>query len=572
MKRLANGISNFQELIEGTYFYVDKTQFIEKLEGLTDKRIMYLRPRKFGKTLFTSTLQYYYDINEKDKFEKLFCNTYIGKNPTAQRNSYHILRFNFSGIDTKNEESTINGFKNKVILGIENFIGTYGLDFYINKDDEAENLLSNIFLAFQLQKNNEKIYVIIDEYDHFANELLSFQTENFKSLLSKNGKVRKWYEILKEGTETVVDRIFITGVAPITLDSTTSGFNIARDLTKEIKFNNMLGFTKEEVKQIMTEIEIDEKTQKELMPIIKQNYDGYVFTDMLEENVENIENYKMYNSNMTLYFLNAYKEQNKVPQKLTDVNIISDYRKLEGFINLCKTKGKMNLLEKIVAEEEIYSELTEKFNSEVIFNEKELISLLYYLGYLTISGKGYSKCKFKVPNDVIRKIYTDYYLTYISEQAKIEADLIDTENINHEILEEGKIDKIMQLLGNYLQNLSNRDYSRFDEKYVKLIFYTLSRMLGTMVVKSELEVTEGYSDILLIPREKINERYSILVEFKYIKKEDYEKDKGLLEKKQEEAKEQIEKCKQSEEIKLLLKLKCYTVVVIKDKIYKEEIL
>ena len=568
MRKLPTGISNYEELVRDNCIYVDKTMYIEKLENLSDKRIMFLRPRKFGKTLFTSTLENYYDIAKIEQFDYLFKNTYIGSNPTVNKNSYHILRFNFSGISTENAEATIQGFKEKVVLGIKRFINDYGIQFNINLEQTAESMLGSIFQAFRIQKNDQKIYVIIDEYDHFANELLGFHTEEFKQIVSRNGKVRKWYEILKEGTETVVERIFITGVAPITLDSTTSGFNIARDLTKNINFNDMLGFTEEDVKYIMRELEIPEEKQKELLPIIKENYDGYVFSDMIEEN---IEKYRMYNSNMTLFFLNSYIEQQEVPKQLVDTNIISDYRKIEGFINLCKSKGKMEILEKIVAQEELSSELTEKFNSEVRFEEKELISLLFYLGYLTIKDKGYSKCKFKAPNDVIRKIYTEYYLNYLSEQAKIEMNLIDTESINAEILEEGKIDKILTILEEYLKNLSNRDYVRFDEKYIKVIFYSICRMLGTMIVKSELEVGGKYVDILLIPMEKLNERYGILIEFKYIKQEDYEKDKTLLVQKQEEAKEQLEKYKNTEEIKLIPKLRSYSVVVIKDRLEVEEI-
>ena len=265
MKKMPYGISNYDELVNDNYYYVDKTMYIEKLENLAEKRIMFLRPRKFGKTLFTSTLEYYYDIKAKDKFEKLYGETYIGKNPTALKNSYHILRFNFSGIDTSSVEATIKGFKNEVASSINVFAVRYGLDFFVNNDDEAENILNNLFKAFYLQKTGEKIYVIIDEYDHFANELLGFYTEQFKELVSKNGKVRKWYEILKKGTETVVDRIFITGVAPITLDSLTSGFNICSDKTRDRSLNGMLGFTREELINLMKNQGIEKEEQEKIL-------------------------------------------------------------------------------------------------------------------------------------------------------------------------------------------------------------------------------------------------------------------------------------------------------------------
>ena len=235
--KMPYGISNYEELVTENYYYVDKTKYIEKLEELPEKRIMFLRPRKFGKTLFTSVLENYYDKNKKESFEKLYGNTYIGKNTTKLKNSYCILRFNFSGIDTSTEEATIRGFKKEVASSIEVFINRYNLEFHVNKEDEAENILDNLFKSFYIQKPQDKIYVIIDEYDHFANELLGFNPEQFRGLVSKNGKVRKWYEILKKGTETVVDRIFITGVAPITLDSLTSGFNIGTDITQDEEFN-----------------------------------------------------------------------------------------------------------------------------------------------------------------------------------------------------------------------------------------------------------------------------------------------------------------------------------------------
>ena len=264
MKKLPYGISNYEELVEDGYYYVDKTMYIEKLENLAEKRILFLRPRKFGKTLFTSTLENYYDLKKVDKFETLYGNTYIGKKPTKLKNSYYILKFNFSGIDTSNEETTMKGFKSKVQSSIKFFVEKYGLDFFVNSQEEAENILDDLIKAFKIQRAEEKIYVIIDEYDHFANELLGFNTNQFKNLVSKNGKVRKWYEILKEGTESVIDRIFITGVAPITLDSLTSGFNISTDITQDEGFNEMMGFTEEELKKLMTEQNIKEEKQEVL--------------------------------------------------------------------------------------------------------------------------------------------------------------------------------------------------------------------------------------------------------------------------------------------------------------------
>ena len=156
MKKLPYGISNYEELIEDGYYYVDKTIYIEKLEKLAEKRIIFLRPRKFGKTLFTSTLENYYDLKKVDKFEKLYGETYIGKNPTELKNSYYILKFNFSGIDTTDEETTIRGFKEEVTISISGFVQKYGLDFYVNPELTSEGLLNSLIESFKVQKENER--------------------------------------------------------------------------------------------------------------------------------------------------------------------------------------------------------------------------------------------------------------------------------------------------------------------------------------------------------------------------------------------------------------------------------
>ena len=558
IKKLPYGISNYQELVEDNYYYVDKTMYIEMLENIVDKRIIFLRPRKFGKTLFTSTLENYYDILKKDKFEVLYKDTYIGKNPTKLKNSYHILRFNFSGIDTSDEETTMRGFKSKTISSIRYFIQKYNLDFYINENEDAENVLDNLIKAFSIQKANEKIYVIIDEYDHFANELLGFNTDQFKSLVSKNGKVRKWYEVLKEGTETVIDRIFITGVAPITLDSLTSGFNIGSDITRDEEFNEMLGFTEQELIKLMDEQNISKEKQLELLPIMKENYDGYKFSVHGKE--------KIYNSNMCLYFLKDYVRLGRIPENLVDVNIASDYSKIGKMLDLCKGEKRAEIIEKTVSGEGILSEITQKFNPAMEFTDTDLVSMLYYLGYLTIEGIEVGFPKLKVPNKVMREIYAEYFLKTLGQE--FNNGIIDSySEITKELALEGKIDKIIEILQKYLKNLSNRDYQRFDEKYIKLIFYCISMNLKIYNVKSELEVQREYPDILLVPRDRAKGYNAVMIEFKYLKKVEESK----LKEKQKEAKEQILKYSNYDEIKDIEKLNKYTVVSVNDKVYVEKI-
>ena len=558
MKKLPYGISDYEKIVEENYYYVDKTKYIEKLENLAERYIMFLRPRKFGKTLFTSVLENYYDVNKKESFDKLFGETYIGNNPSKFRNSYYILRFNFSGIDTNSEESAINTFKEKVADSIQKFINKYKIDFYINPELTAEGLLGSLMTAFEDQKKGEKIYVIIDEYDHFANELLGFRTNQFKSLVAKNGKIRKWYEVLKERTETVVDRIFITGVAPITLDSMTSGFNIISDLTRDSRFNEMMGFTKDELIKIMDSQEIDKEKQEELLPIMKENYDGYRFSKDVET--------KLYNSNMCLYFLNYYMSFGKIPEELVDTNIASDYSKIGNMLRLCRNENRLDIIEKTVSGEGIATTLVRQFNPEKSFGETEMVSMLYYLGYLTIVGEDIGDPILKIPNQVIKEIYAEYFLKVLREDNNLDID-VNYNEISREILKEGKIDKLIELSGEYLSGLSNRDYQNFDEKYVKIMLYCIARTTKKFIVKSEFELGRGYSDILLLPKDLNNDYYSVMIEFKYLKKDE----KNKLKEKQEEAKEQIKRYSNKEEIKVLKNIRKYTVISVVDKLYIEEV-
>ena len=477
--------------------------------------------------------------------------------PTSLKNSYHILKFNFSGIDTSSEETTMYGFKERVAASINFFAQRYGLDFFVNTESEAEVILDNLIKAFSLQRPGEKIYVIIDEYDHFANELLSFNTGKFKELVSRNGKIRKWYEILKEGTESVVDRIFITGVAPITLDSLTSGFNIISDITQDRDFNEMMGFTQAELINMLDDLQISEEEKENILPVMKENYDGYKFSVEGKDNI--------YNSNMCLYFLKNYVRFGEIPTQLIDNNIASDYTKLGNMLDLCKGEEREKIIEDTVSGNGITSEIISKFNPAIEFGKIELVSMLFYLGYLTIEDNVADYPKLGIPNNVMKEIYTDYFLKVLRRE--FEFDVSQTySDMATEIALEGKIDKIVAAMQSYLENLSNRDYMRFDEKYVKLIFYCIAMNLRIFRLKSEMEVQRKYPDILLIPRDPSKGYHAVMIEFKYLKKGE----EGKLQEKQEEARKQIEEYAGFEEIKAIEKLSKYTVVAVNDKLYVEK--
>ena len=557
--KMPYGISNYEKIVNDGYYYVDKTMYLEKLENMPETSIMFLRPRKFGKTLFTSVIENYYDKLKADKFETLYGNTYIGKNPTKLKNSYCILRFNFSGIDTSSEEATIKGFKNSTIESIKLFIGNYGIDFYINESQDAEEILNSLFTAFLLQKKNEKIYVIIDEYDHFANELLGFNPEQFRALVSKNGKVRKWYEILKKGTETVADRIFITGVAPITLDSLTSGFNIGTDITQDERFNDMMGFIQNELIEILNNQEISKEEQERILPIMKENYDGYKFSLEAKNQI--------YNSNMCLFFLSKYIRLGEIPDDLIDMNIASDYSKIGKMLDLCKGENRAEILRKTVQGEPIVNTIVKKFNPAIEFTEIDMISMLYYLGYLTISGELVGIPKLIIPNKVMKEIYASYFMQLIDKEAEFRIDSSTNQEILIQLAQEGRINKIVEILKIYLNNLSNRDLIKFDEKYIKLIFYCIAMNIKSYSVKSEMEVNGNYPDILLVPRDRKKGYKAIMVEFKYLKKGETAK----LEDKQKEAREQIERYSEFDDIKDIEGLRKYTIVVAGNELYVEEI-
>ena len=294
---------------------------------------------------------------------------------------------------------------------------------------------------------------------------------------------------------------------------------------------------------------------------MKENYDGYRFS--LQGDLNN----NLYNSNMCLYFLNSYISFGKVPNKLVDVNIASDYNKIGNMLRLCKGEKRLEIINKTISGEGLISEITEKFNPEIGFGETEMVSMLYYLGYLTIEDVIGDYPKLVIPNKVMKEIYGEYFLKILNEEENFSIDSSEYAKISLEMAIEGKIEKGINLLQKYLRNLSNRDYQNFDEKYVKVIFYCIAMSLRTFWVKSELEVEREYQDILLVPKELGKGYYTILIEFKYLKKDEANK----LEEKQKEAKEQIIRYSKKEEMKKLENLKKFTIVAVNDKIYVEEI-
>ncbi|BDU51396.1 AAA family ATPase [Haliovirga abyssi] len=545
-KRIPYGISNFEKLVKEDYYFVDKTKYIELLENMNEPYLIFLRPRRFGKSLLISILENYYDINNKDK-EDLFRDLYIGENPTRLKNSYYILKFSFSGIDTRDEKSTEIGFVENVKDGIIKFCNKYKVKHKIEGGKSAEILKR--FLTDMEDILDKKIYLLIDEYDHFANEILGFNYNFFSEAVSKNGFVRKFYEEIKDRTASgIVDRIFITGVTPITLDSLTSGFNIATNITVESEFNNMLGFTKSEVKKLFEDI-LPEYDIEQNMEKLKNYYDGYKFNRKAKEYI--------YNSTMIMYYVSNYQRKGE-EEELVDSNVVSDYKKMANLFRIGGelTEDRRKVLEKLINGEEQSLNLTRVYNLSGKFNIEDFKSLLFYMGFLSISKVDIlGRIYVKVPNYVIKELYFEYFQELINESLGYEIEYNDIEDAIVEIGLDGKIDKLTKLTEEVLLKLSNRDFIKFDEKYIKIIMLMFLYRSNIYYVKTEEEVEKGYIDIILKKGVMGKPRYYGIIELKYIKKSDYEKygDK-LIEEKLGEGKEQLKKYEESEEVKQLEEL------------------
>jgi len=567
IKKLPYGITNYKTIATENYVYVDKTLYIEKLENLHSPYVFFLRPRRFGKSLFTSVLENYYDVREKDNFDILFGNTYIGQHPTKKKNGYYVLKFNFSGLTTDTSEQLKESFTSITKTSLDIFIEKYGIDIDYLRDGSPANILDSFFgkIMFKIDK---PIYVIIDEYDHFANELLSFRFDLFKESVSKTGFVRKWYEILKKATETTVERIFATGVSPVTLDSMTSGFNIASDITMEEDFNEMMGFTEEEVCGIVREaakFPVSEDDIDELMNTLTIYYNGYLFSEDAQK--------RLFNSDMILYYLKTYLDTGNGPKRLIDKNIASDYGKLGRIFELTDKNRNMKVLEDILKGERISAQITEKFNMEIDFTTDDFKSLLFYMGLLTIDKEVLGTINLKVPNYVIKGLYFEYYLKKLEEAANFRIDTDEVKSALEEIALYGSNKKFVNVIENVLSELSKRDFIKFDEKYIKVIMYGYLRMGAMYNVKSEYEVEGGYIDIALLKNGLFDVNHYAIFEIKYIKKSEYEKGgQALAENKKQEAIAQLGKYTCSRELMSLPGLKKWALVFAGEKcVVNEEV-
>ncbi len=562
--KLPYGISNFAKLVTQGYEYIDKTPYLERLETLNDSYIFFLRPRRFGKSLFVSMMMYYYDIHSKAQFDSLFSKYYIGKKPTDKVNSYHILFFEFSGIDTETKKSTLKGFLQRVKDSVEEFLRKYSfspehIDRVLSMD--APNLVMTEF--FKIVKANRKIYIMIDEYDHFANKIMAANPLYFSDLISGTGFVRVFYETIKTASFAgIVDRMFVTGVTPITLDSLTSGFNIASNLSTKKELNEIMGFNQEEVQSIIhktiKDCDID---RNKVLEDVKNWYNGYSFSQQAKQ--------RIYNPDMILYFAKEFDQTDcSYPEQLIDVNIASDYGRIARLFNIKDRSSNYEVLNSLIQNGDLTAQFTYQFSFEKEFGKSDFISLLFYMGFISIKSSQGSRLRFQIPNYVIHKLYYDFFLDRIKKLASAKIDYEKIEDAVYDLAYENRIHSMIGLIEEILTSLSNRDFIHFDEKYIKVLFVALINLSGLYYVKSEMEIHKLYPDILLLYRNPFKPNYQFIFELKYLKKTEAEK----LDQVTSAGLKQLDTYLALTEINNLENLKAYLIIFIGDqaKVYEKK--
>jgi hypothetical protein len=520
MIKIPYGESSFKSVIEGKFFYQDRTMYIENLEENTSRFLFYLRPRRFGKSLFITMLNYYYAIEFKDQFQNLFGKLAIGKKPTALANSYLVLSLEFSGILTDTPKDTFEGFLFNVKDGVRSFLTQYKQFFTeeqkkdILGQDQPNKVMRQLFSYHNDNNVPIPIYILIDEYDHFANELISFNFDYFKKTVSKTGFVRKFYETIKKATrDSVVQRLFITGVSPITLDSLTSGFNISTNLSTDINFHQMMGFDEKEVTKLLQKIGTHKNNLSIVLDDLRVWYDGYLFNINAKNHV--------YNPDMVLYFAQYYQQYKKYPDTLLDNNIASDYSKIRNIFKIQNREAEnFDAIRTLTETGQISSQLTTQFSFEKDFSKDDLVSLLFYMGFLTVEKADLAALVFKFPNFVIQRLYADYFVSLLQKFANLPIDNSDMNASIRLLATMGNFKPFLDQVSGILKVLSNRDSFHFNEMSLKAIFVSCLYQQQFYYVHSEYETEKGYADIFLEAIRGYDPNYQIAIELKYIKKID----------------------------------------------------
>ncbi|MFZ1344264.1 MAG: AAA family ATPase [Thiothrix eikelboomii] len=511
--KIPYGESNFKKIIEEGFVYIDKTDYIPQLEA-AGSHIFLLRPRRFGKSLFLSMLEYYYDVARQDEFETLFGKLYIGQHPTKLHNTYPVLFMDFSGIDT-------DGGHDAIFQRINEKVDTYLLSFlrrYAYPEATQQEIKAKTSPAAKIEHffdllEGEKILFLIDEYDHFANSILADDLKLFQKIMGKGGFVRSFYEVLKTATQRgVLDRLFVTGVTPLMLDSMTSGFNIGQNLSLHEDFNEAIGFTEAEVSTLLhplaTHCSLALATLREDARLW---YNGYRFNLKADTSV--------YNANMLLYFVKNFDHKRcEYPEPMLDENIASDYGKIMKLFSIGNRDTNYSVLELLINTGEAQAAQRRKFEFDKGFERDDFISLLAYMGFITLARKTFSGEIFVIPNYAIREFYFHYFKVELERRNQFSIPNHTLRLAVEQLAVNADFQPLITELERALQLLSNRDAMGMDEKHVKVLLLTLLYQTQIYFIHSEREMGHKYPDILLLERNPLKVPFQHLVELKYCKK------------------------------------------------------
>jgi hypothetical protein len=512
------GISDFHQIITEGYFYQDRTGFISLLED-EGKNLLFLRPRRFGKSLLVSTLEHYYDVKRADEFETLFGHLEIGSNPTPRKNGYFVLRWDFSMIEIPGDAETI---QKSLYAHINNQISdfyNYYDEFLPKKGRVDENALTSLsFLLSALRDAPHRIYLLIDEYDNFANDVLMSrrERETYLSLVEKEGILKTVFKAVKFAcTQGGIDRVFITGVSPLVMSDISSGYNIAKNAYLLDNYHSLCGFTEGEVKEVLRELVHEcgfgEEKLTEAFELMKSYYNGYRFSIRGAE--------KIHNPTMSLYFFDAFSRNCRYPEPMLDSNLAMDAEKIR-FISDVGGRGEGLILDIVQGNRVCIPSLYDRLSiHDILYMDQQdrssQVSYFHYFGVLTLAEKTVLEYCFEVPNLVIRGLYVERIRKFVSDAA------VQNEGLEHAktFLLTGDLQPLIQFIeGKILPVFKNREYRWMNEFSLKVMFLCYLFWEEAFIIDSEPELGKGYADLLLLvrPDKRGQGLHDILLEFKYI--------------------------------------------------------
>lgn len=520
-KRIPYGMQNFEDVIKEDCYYVDKTPFIEQIEE-SNKYFFFIRPRRFGKTLTLSMLENYYDINKKDKFDEIFGKLYIGQNPTPEHSTYLIIHLNFAevaaGLDDYKE-----GLDNHCRLVFNFFCDIYAhilpADTKAGLQQEPDAVSKLRFLCQKCQEVGKKIYLFIDEYDNFTNMILAHEEHlvRYRNQTHGEGYLRQFFNTIKGAAGNTLGRVFVTGVSPVTMDDLTSGFNIGTNYSLSPDFNEMTGFTEEEVRKMLDyygSVLPFNHTTDELIKVMKPWYDNYCFAE------DRYGETTMYNSVMVLNFVDNYIRSNyQIPKKMVETNIRIDYDKLRMLIRHDKEFAHdASIIQQLVTQGFVIGTLNENFPAERINDPDNFLSLLFYFGMVTIDGTYKGETKFIIPNEVVRdQMYT--YLLDTYKENDLVYDRYSKGKLESKLAYDGQFKPYFEYIADCLKKYSSQRDKQKGEAFVHGFTLAMTSQNKFYRPISELDNDGGYADIFLSPLCDIYKDMvdSYIIELKYSK-------------------------------------------------------